>query len=274
MRRIVILNRKPELPTPTITIVGEGGEIKQTINYFGADSYHKAVLASVDGDTLQFSAGSFEIEKKAPSEIIGVIGYDTFHNPVFSFNKNIHFKGIPKETTIIVRSDIVNKPSYNNFTHRLGNGLFSGISTGNDPSMISKIQDIIFDYRMADKTNNFANTVFAWGAKYLSIENCVIKTSGSTIVSLTYGSETFFKMKNCTFYLNVSQMDTSHSGYKPNTDTQFLNCAFNCRSDNYTKLLDYGTKFELDIDPDSFIINTPGENEVVGVYSGDRAWTV
>lgn len=274
MKRITLFNYVPEITSKEkIQILDvDGSTVVRTFSFTGVDDYHAAIRAATEGQTLFFSKGEFVIDKNTPTEFITSSGYIGYQKPMLSINKYVHFKGVPGKTILKVRSDLVNTGTGNYPM----NSLFSFFCPSSDSSKIGKIQDIIFEYHMLEKPRNFANAIFSWENRYISLENCVIRTIGTNKkVSLCYNNngDIFVTSKNCTFFFNVTELETSYSGYD-GSRVQFLDCAFNCSNNSaFYSDVDPSTKFNLAIDPDqAYKVTTPGENTQVGVYSGDRAW--
>lgn len=160
MFRIAILGKEygdviPPAPLPrTLKIVNLDESVIRTIEFNSSDDWITAVNEAVTGQTIQFSEGEFIFDKQVATT--GYTGWASYHRPLFAFNKHIHVRGDLGKTTVVVRSDLVNLENNKAIPN---NGLFSTISTGGT-SRVSKIQDIIFDYRMASKPTAYGNAIF------------------------------------------------------------------------------------------------------------------
>lgn len=216
------------------------------------DAYNAAAI----GDTLMFGAGTFDLN----TAVYTFAGYSA--TALYSI-KNLKLEGIPGETILNVRSDIVSASVRDN-------SCLSSRTTTYTAGTFGNIKNCIVRYFMASKgTANYSNAVFHT-CQACVLNNCVLEISGGLALTMNIFDTAFSTphniLNNCTI-IAPRDFDASYS-YGKGQIVDLNNCALNVTLPDCQKA---NCIFSQTFD-ESYINSDPAANLTQGVYSGPNAW--
>ena len=218
------------------------------------DTYEETYWDATDGDTMYFGEGTFVCDKATEPT--------RWTNPPLGTTKAITLCGIAGKTILEVRSDITGG-SYNS--------LFHTTDTESPTSQIAAVyRGFIFNYRRSEGGASHNHSIFMY-CSGITVENCVIKTPGTTspaIAYYNYGRGHNNTVKNCTF-VSEQPFQKSWTGAEK---VDMYNCAFNVAMPADISATGKNTGiFGVSVDQNNYKLND-ADNSQYGVYSGPHAW--